>query len=231
MVRGLRLARVRRRLEVLIGRRWRWLRPAPPRPGRNAPPRRGEWPLPGGMLKAEARGASPLRFPARALASGLLPRPHLRKRLCMAHPAGVRPMDSRWLGRWCLLPQTLPLPMPRGDGRAPPESRCIAQPVRSIVPAVPPRHPPTPWCSITSRPFSPSRKKLTPWAEGSPLGWSATSAATRGAASRPTASRGCDAGRWAARTGGTTGSWLSTARVEEPSPSHSLSRALARRRH
>ena len=33
------------------------------------------------------------------------------------------------------MPQTLPLPMPLADGRAPPQRRRIARPVLSIAPA------------------------------------------------------------------------------------------------
>ena len=70
----------------------------------------------------------------------------------------VRPTDSRWLGRWRLMPPTPPLPMPPTDGLAPLQRRSIARPVPPIAPAVPPRRPSTRWCSITSRPFSPRRR-------------------------------------------------------------------------
>jgi len=120
----------------------------------------------------------------------------------------VRPTDSRWLGRWRLMPPTPPLPMPPADGRAPPERRRIARPVPPIAPAVPPRRPSTRWFCIIWRPSSPGRRTQTPWAGASRRGWSATFAATCGAASSPTALRGCDA-----RTVGTTGSWPSPARV------------------
>ena len=120
----------------------------------------------------------------------------------------ARPTRSRWVGRCRLMPQSLPPPRPFAVAPAPPLRRRTARAVPSTAPAVRPRRRSTRWSSTTSRPSSPRRRTPTPWAGASPDGWSATSAATCGAASSPTGSRGC-----AAQIAGTTGSWPSPARV------------------
>jgi hypothetical protein len=123
-------------------------------------------------------------------------------------PAMARPTRSRWVGRCRLMPQSLPPPRPFAVGRAPPLHRRTDRAVPSTAPAVPPRRRSSRWSSTTSRPSSPSRRAPTPWAGASRRGWSATFAATCGAASSPTDSRG-----FAAWTVGMTGSWPSPARA------------------
>jgi hypothetical protein len=109
----------------------------------------------------------PVQSPSRALTPGLLLHPHPKRRP-MADPAMARHTDFRWVGTWPRMPP--PLPMPPADGRAPRQRRRIAQPALSIAPVVPPRRLCTRWSSIIWRPFSPRRRKPTPWAGVSDLG-------------------------------------------------------------